>query len=156
MDNDLSTDITGGHSGISSTYDDIALVQARRTAFIARFIVLRESKRTKAHRRIEQLSWKEESTAEQLHDLFREIFVENGDNLEFVDRDLRRALAHASRSISFFISEYVNRATLNFIDALIDYEKSNTLLFGADDQPKPGGWRLPHELLKEKRNESLK
>ena len=37
-------------------------------------------------------------------------------------------------------------ATMNFIDALYDYERSNTLLFGNDEHPKPGGWRLPQEL----------
>ena len=127
---------------------EAALIQARRTAFVARFIVLRESKRTKAHRKLELMTWSMSTTAEELAARFRQEFVQNGDNMVPVDRDLRRALAHANRSLNFFISEYQSRATLNFIDALFDYERSNSLLFGADEMPKPGGWRLPKELLK--------
>lgn len=132
----------------------VALAKARRTAFIARFIVLRESKRTRAHRLIEMMSWEDLTTAEELAEQFRNVFVENGDNMVPVDRDLRRALAHANRSLNYFISEYATRATTNFIDALFDYGRSNTLLFGAEDQPKPGGWRLPQELAK-KRGEQV-
>ena len=40
-----------------------ALVRARRTAFVARFIVLRESKRTRAHRVIETMEWADQTTA---------------------------------------------------------------------------------------------
>lgn len=122
------------------------LVKARRTAFIARFIVLREAKRTRAHRTIENLEWSDEVTAEELCERFRIIFQENGDNMEPVNRDLRRALAHANRSLTYFVGEYAERATNNFVDALFDYERSNSLLFGNDEQPKPGGWRLPKEL----------
>lgn len=135
--------------GREKVMEEKALLRARRTAFVARFIVLRESKRTRAHRKIEMLSWREDTTAEELAARFRQIFVDNGDNMVPVDRDLRRALAHANRSLNFFVQEYDVRATSNFIDALFDYERSNTLLFGADEQPKPGGWRLPRELLKE-------
>ena len=134
--------------------DELSLKQARRTAFVARFIVLREGKRTRAHRRIEQLKWEEITSAEELASHFRSIFEDNGDNLELVDRDIRRALAHASRSISFFVSEYLSRSTLNFVDALLDYERSNSLLFEEEDQPKPGGWRLPQELMKEQADEN--
>lgn len=129
------------------------LIAARRTAFVARFIVLRESKRTKAHRIIEMCSWDELTSAEELAQRFREIFQRNGDNMSPVERDLRRALAHSTRSINHFVREYCTRATLNFIDALFDYEKSNNLLFGNDEQPKPGGWRLPKELLKAKKEQ---
>jgi hypothetical protein len=127
-----------------------AVIRARRTAFVARFIVLRESKRSRAHRRIEELTWESSTTVDELAETIRQIFVDNGDNMGPVDRDLRRAVGHSKRSLNFFISEYESRSTLNFIDALFDYERSNTLLFGNDDQPKPGGWRLPRELLKQK------
>jgi hypothetical protein len=130
-------------------HDEICLIQARRTAFIARFIVLRESKRTRAHRRIEQLEWHNDTTAEHLAKIIRDIFISNGDNMEGVDRDIDRALAHASRSITFFVTEYSARSTSTFIDALFDYEVSNQLIFGPDDQPKPGGWRLPTDLKRE-------
>ena len=126
------------------------LVRARRTAFVARFIVLRESKRTRAHRVIELMEWEDSTSPEQLAEMFRKVFRENGDNMMPVERDLRRAIAHSSRSINFFVREYAARATVNFIDSLFDYERSNSLLFGADDQPKPGGWRLPKELLRQK------
>ena len=136
-------------SGDEKVIEDRAIIRARRTAFVARFIVLRESKRTRAHRKIEKLSWNDTTSAEELAARFRQVFIDNGDNMMPVDRDLRRALAHASRSLNFFIQEYESRATTNFIDALFDYERSNTLLFGSEEQPKPGGWRLPRELLKE-------
>lgn len=125
-----------------------ALVKARRTAFVARFIVLRESKRTKAHRIIEMMEWNQNTTVEELYEKFRQVFLDNGDNMTPVDRDLRRALAHASRSLNHFVQEYAARSTANFIEALYDYERSNKLLFGNDEYPKPGGWRLPAELEK--------
>jgi hypothetical protein len=130
-------------------HDGVSLARARRTAFVARFIVLREAKRTRAHRRIEKLAWENHTSAEDLAALIREIFIENGDNMESVDRDLNRAMAHASRSISFFIDEYLSRSTVTFVDALFDYEASNQLLFGFDEQPKPGGWLLPSDLKRE-------
>ena len=40
---------------------------AERTAFVARFIVLREGRRSRAHRQIEQLCWEIETTAEDLY-----------------------------------------------------------------------------------------
>lgn len=126
------------------------VIRARRTAFVARFIVLRESKRTRAHRAIEFLEWGDLTDVESLAATFRRAFEENGDNMVPVDRDLRRALAHSSRSLNHFIREYSTRATENFIDALFDYERSNALLFGDDESPKPGGWRLPAELIKQR------
>ena len=133
--------------------EELGLQQARRTAFVARFIVLRESKRTRAHRVIEMLNWSETTSAEELAETFRQVFIKNGDNMEPVERDIRRALAHASRSLTYFVREYVARSTLSFIDALFDYERSNALLFGGDEQPKPGGWRLPKELVKLKESQ---
>ncbi len=132
---------------------EASLRRARRTAFVARLIVLRESKRTRAHRVIEMTDWDEDTSAEELCERFRAIFVENGDSMGPVERDLRRAMAHANRSLNHFVREYEQRANLSFIDALFDYERSNQLLFGAEDQPKPGGWRLPKELLKVKESE---
>ena len=137
-------------SAVNGAEQNLAVIQARRTAFIARFIVLRESKRTRAHRVIEACKWTETTTAEELAKKFRQIFVDNGDNMTPVDRDINRALLHSSRSLNYFITEYAARSTANFIEALIDYEKSNELLFGSDEQPKPGGWRLPSELIKER------
>lgn len=122
------------------------LVRARRTAFIARFIVLREAKRSRAHRTIELMEWSDSATTEDLYQQIRQIFVDNGDNMTPVDRDLRRAMAHSMRSLHYFIHEYSARSTASFIDALFDYERSNKLLFGEDEQPKLGGWRLPSEL----------
>jgi hypothetical protein len=122
-------------------------VIALRTAFVARFVVLREGRRTRAHRVIEEMSWSERSSAEELAARFREAFVENGDKMQPVDRDIRRALEHAQRSVDYFLSHYVARATLNFKDALSDYARSNELLFGGEDEeptvPRSGGWRVP-------------
>ena len=125
---------------------DRAIILARRTAFVARFIVLREAKRTKAHRVIEMMDWDDLTTVEELAHRFRSAFEQNGDNMFPVDRDLRRAMAHSFRSIKYFVSEYATRATTDFVEALIDYERSNELLFSDDDAPKPGGWRLPREI----------
>ncbi len=123
---------------------DLGLWQiARRTAFVARFIVLREARRTRAHRTIENLSWSPESTAEDLAKIFREAFVANGDKLGPVDRDVQRALKHADRSAHQFLEHYLCRATTNFCDALQDYLRSNELLFGDDEKeyPRVSGWR---------------
>jgi len=128
-----------------------AILRARRTAFVARFIVLREGKRTRAHRAIELMEWEDLTTVEELAEWFRQAFIDNGDNMVPVDRDIRRAMAHSHRSLKFFVSEYSVRATRSFVEALVDYERSNQLLFGVEDQPKPGGWRLPHELMRAKR-----
>jgi hypothetical protein len=118
---------------------------ALRTAFVSRFILIRESRRSRAHRLIEVMDWDYSSTAEDLYDMFRAAFVKNGDKLEAVDRDLRRALSHAYCSIEHFIGHYVNRSTTNFIDALEDYKKSNKLLLGEEvnKEIKSVGWRLP-------------
>lgn len=137
-------------SSSNSTEVDLTLLGARRTAFVARFIVLREARRTRAHRKIEKLGWGAHTTAEELAEAFRKEFIENGDNMVPVNRDIRRALAHADRSLNHFIGEYSSRATLNFVDALSDYERSNTLLFGDDEHPKSGGWRLIQELKRER------
>jgi len=115
---------------------------ALRTAFVARFVVLREGRRSRAHRLIEELSWPTSATAYDLYNLFRQSFIDNGDRLQPVDRDLRRALEHAERSIDHFIDQYVDRATISFRQALADYGRSNQLLFGEDGEvPRTGGWR---------------
>jgi len=115
---------------------------AIRTAFVSRFIVLRENRRTKAHRKIETMVWNVEASAEDLYEQFREAFIENGDKLMPVDRDLKRALSHAYCSIEHFMGQYLGRSTKSFDEALKDYHKSNTLLFGEDDIPKIVGWRI--------------
>jgi hypothetical protein len=125
---------------------DHAIIRARRTAFLARFIVLREGKRTRAHRSIELMEWWDLTTVEELAERFRGAFAENGDNMFPVDRDIRRAVSHSYRSIKFFVNEYAARASRDFVEALVDYERSNELLFADDDSPKPGGWRLPREI----------
>jgi hypothetical protein len=132
------------------------IIKARRTAFVARFIVLREGKRTKAHRAIELMEWGDLTTVEELAGRFRQAFVDNGDVMMPVDRDLRRSLAHSYRSLKFFVKEYARRATLSFIAALEDYGYSNELLFTDEDQPRSGGWRLPHELKKIKAEREVK
>jgi hypothetical protein len=118
---------------------------ALRTAFVSRFILLREARRSKAHRLIEVMEWEDSTTAEDLYERFRAAFIQNGDKLEPVDRDLRRALSHAYCSIEHFLGQYVHRSTRNFSDALEDYKRSNKLLFGddVDKEIKSVGWRLP-------------
>ena len=131
---------------------DTSVVRARRTAFVARFIVLRESKRSRAHRRIEMLAWNDDATAEDIANMCRVIFKENGDNMRVVENDIRKAMSHADRSLKHFYEEYAARATNDFIHALHDYERSNALLFGDDDAERPTseGWRHPKELARAK------
>lgn len=143
----MVTDVVGAKP-LEVAVTDKEIIKARRTAFVARFIVLREGKRTKAHRTIELMEWDDLTTVEELAARFRQAFVDNGDVMSPVDRDLRRSLAHSYRSLKFFVKEYSRRATLNFIAALEDYGCSNELLFSDEDQPRSGGWRLPHELKK--------
>jgi hypothetical protein len=90
------------------------------------------------------MAWEETATAYDLYIRFRNAFVENGDRLGPVDRDLKRALEHAERSVDYFIGQYCARAMLSFKDSLLDYRRSNQLLFGEDGEvPRKGGWRHP-------------
>ncbi|MCC6220712.1 MAG: hypothetical protein IT291_05670 [Deltaproteobacteria bacterium] len=141
---------TAGHSCVSNgrakrAVDPDMRREALRTAFVSRFIVLREGRRSRAHRDIEQFSWDNDTTAHALYARIREAFLSNGDKIEPVDRDLRRALEHAERSVDYFLNQYIERNVLSFMDALMDYERSNRLLFGDDpsEVPRTGGWRLP-------------
>ncbi len=143
----LSVKMRGARARFREKPDPKLRSAALRTAFVARFIVLREGRRTRAHRIIEEMCWTDNATAQELYERFRQAFMENGDKLQPVDRDLRRALAHAERSVDYFFDQYVGRSVLSFKDALADYERSNRLLFGEnqDDLPRHGGWRLPSE-----------
>ena len=123
-----------------------AVIQARRTAFVARFIILREAKRTRAHRIIEHMQWDKNITAEELAAKFKKAFVDNKDSVRPVHKDIEKALAHADRSIAYFVSEYSKRSTNSFVEALEDYERSTLLLFGEGEVPRAGGWRLPKEI----------
>jgi hypothetical protein len=127
---------------------DLAIF-ARRTAFLARFIVLREGKRSRAHRAIELLHWEPLATAEDLAQAFRGIFRENGDNMIPVERDIQRSLTNSRRGIRYFLNEYAARASNSFQGALADYERSNNLLFSGNSHPRPGGWRLSKEIARE-------
>lgn len=115
---------------------------AIRTSFVSRFIVLRENRRTKAHRKIETIVWDDNTSAEELYEIFRKAFIDNGDSLVPVDRDLKRALSHAYCSVEHFLGQYLGRSTNSFQEALRDYVKSNELLFCEEDMPKTVGWRL--------------
>lgn len=128
--------------------DNLKLIQARRTAFVARFIVLRELRRAKAHRTIEVMEWEAHTTAEELYEKFYKAFQESKDNLSQAKSDLKKAMEHVQNSFYHFVNEYSQRATLNFVAALQDFDYSNKLLFG-DDLPKNVAWRNPQEIQKE-------
>ena len=142
------------HPGIKRRTEDLTpeesqrIAAALRTAFIARFIVLREGRRSRAHRAIEDLEWNQSTTAAELAKMIRQTFIANGDKLGPVDRDIRRALDHAECSARYFTDQYAGRSTLSFRQALFDYQRSNQLLFGDAGEPVPrkGGWRLMTEL----------
>ena len=105
---------------------------AERTAFIARFIVIRENQRCKAHRILEKMDWQINTSAEELLERFKSAFLASGDSIKKVDKDLNQAIRQAKHSADYFLEQYLNRATLNFKEALRDYKKSNRLLFGND------------------------
>jgi hypothetical protein len=128
---------------IVRTPDDNKRAIALRTAFLARFIVLREGRRSRAHRLIEDLAWNENSTAYEVAELIRQSFIKNGDKLGPVERDIRRALQHAECSARYFADQYSERSTKSFREALVDYQRSNKMLFGEDpdEVPRKGGWR---------------
>ena len=121
----------------------LELIQARRTAFIARFIVLRESKRSRAHGEIELLTWQAETTAEELAAIMASIFKSHKEDMKSANRDIKRALSHASRSMSHFVAEYVKRSNESFAEALSDYNRSNLLLFGDEKNEDLHGWSSP-------------
>ena len=116
---------------------------AKRTAFVARFIVLREGRRTKAHRMIEEMTWSQDSDAETLANMFKAAFLMNGDKAKRFEKDLKKALDHAEYSSRYHVSHYLERACLTFSDAIADYHRTNSLLFEEDspDRPKSGGWK---------------
>lgn len=142
----LKSDTVQRYRGATQV-DPVLRELAIRTAFVARFIVLREGRRSRAHRIIEKLVWDSNTTAKELALKIRQAFIDNGDKLQPVDRDIQRALKHAERSAGYFIEEYVGRATVSFEEALSDYEKSNRVLFGDDpkDVPRCGGWKLKNQ-----------
>ena len=74
------------HSNSRDKYSSDELTAAIRTAFVAKFILLREGKRSKAHRDIEKLCWRKSATADELFKLFRDAFKTNGDKLPAVVR----------------------------------------------------------------------
>ncbi len=117
---------------------------ALRTAFVARFIVLREGRRSKAHRMIEEMVWTDDASATDVANMFRQAFIANGDKIQPVERDIKKALDHAERSIDYFMDHYINRSSTSFIEALDDYQRSNELLFGEDEDevPRSGGWQV--------------
>lgn len=127
--------------GKKEAFDEFAKRNAERTAFVSRFIVLREARKSKAHREIEKMIWQETETAKDIAKKFRKAFLENGDKIETVDRDIKRALDHASCSVNHFIEQYLDRTFLSFQDALLDYKRSNELLFDSE-APRSGGWKL--------------
>ena len=135
-------------NGTGEPVDPKLLTAAVRTAFVARFIVLREGRRSKAHRLIEEMVWSDCTTVDELYARFRQAFIDNGDKLQPVDRDLRRALEHAKCSVGHFVTQYIGRSTLSFSQALEDYDRSNRLLFGDDQSeiPRSGGWRMQPRL----------
>jgi len=117
---------------------------ALRTAFVARFIVLREGKRSKAHRMIEELAWTADASAENVANMFRHSFIANGDKIQPIEKDINKALEHAGRSIDYFLDQYLERSSTSFQEALEDYQRSNELLFGENEEevPRSGGWQV--------------
>ena len=117
---------------------------ALRTAFVARFIVLREGRRSKAHRMIEEMVWTDDASAENVANMFRHAFIASGDKIQPAEKDITKALDHAKRSIEYFLDHYLGRATTSFQEALEDYQRSNELLFGEnrEEVPRSGGWQV--------------
>lgn len=116
--------------------DKLEKLIAMRTAFVSRFIVLRAQRRSRANRRLVQLTWTTTETAESLKEQFREILITHGEYKRKADRDLDNAYSFAVRSSELFCVSYFQRATTSFKDALYDFFRSNAMLFGEDSHKK--------------------
>ncbi|MBL7662865.1 hypothetical protein JNK13_08960 [bacterium] len=118
---------------------------ALRTAFVARFIILRENRKSKVNKAIEDLSWSLDATVDEIYRVIRKTLTEAGDRTQIVDRDLKRAKAYSERTVDYFIDQYLSRATTSFRDALADYQRSSELL-GRDEsiqkRSQRSGWRI--------------
>lgn len=141
---DMPSDLTKRYiPGVLATEDERRI--ALRTAFVARFIVLRESRKSEAHRLIERTEWGDIVSAEDLYNEFLEIFSIFKEELFLAKKDLDRALEHSVRSVDHFVEQYAARATTSFSEALRDYWRSNELLFGIKERQRKGktGWKAP-------------
>ena len=125
------------------------LCRAKRTAFVTRFIVLREKRRSRAHRLIEHLSWDQYSSAEEVAVMIRSVFKNSGESARSYEPDIRKALNYAKGLYFYFVPQYAERATNCFLDALVDYERSKDLLFSREESPDCLGWRMPAEIQHE-------
>lgn len=119
-------------------------VASTRAAFLSKFILLRENKKSKAHREIEKEFWGPEETAQDLYAKFLCIFEKYKDNK--AKEDLKASLKYAKTLIDYFVNQYSTRITLNFGDALRDYKRTHDLL--EENCLKPMGWKIPRNKSK--------
>lgn len=117
----------------------LALIRARRTAFVSKFIILRENKISRSHAILERLHWDDTTTYYDLYRAFYKILRAFDKPLCF-KKDLDKAKEHAKTLSPTFVREYANRSGQSFLEALIDYEKSVYILFGADHLRTLLGW----------------
>lgn len=127
--------MSGNHKGISK----LALIRARRTAFVSKLIILRENKISRAHSILERLHWDDTTTYWELFRVFYRVLRLFEKPVNF-KKDLDRAREHAKNLSPTFVREYANRAGQSFLEALIDYEKSVYILFGAEYLRMLVGW----------------
>lgn len=114
---------------------------ALRNAFIARFIVLTNRRRSRANGLLKKLTWTEEVTAEQLAEIIKGIFVSANDFNETIEKDIAKSIEHANYSAIFFTEYYHQRSILSIKEAVEDYKRSNELLFG--DRETTSSSKLP-------------
>lgn len=127
--------VSGNHKGIPK----LALIRARRTAFVSKLIILRENKISRAHSILERLHWDDTTTYWELYKVFYRVLRLFEKPVNF-KRDLDQAREHAKNLSPTFVREYANRSGQSFLEALIDYEKSIYILFGAEYLRTLVGW----------------
>ncbi|MCS6960896.1 MAG: hypothetical protein NZT61_00120 [Deltaproteobacteria bacterium] len=124
------------------------IIRAQRTAFVSKFIILRETKISPAHTVIEMLTWEDKTTYLELANAFEKIFKVTGRDKTYL-KDIKKAIEHAKNLSIAFVNEYARRSGLSFLESLIDYEKSIFILFGPNYLSSIIGW-CPASILARK------
>ncbi|MCS6892954.1 MAG: hypothetical protein NZO16_00045 [Deltaproteobacteria bacterium] len=115
------------------------ILRARRTAFVSKFIILRENKVSRAHEIIEKLAWDDTDSHYTLAKAFEKIFNFFGEDKSYM-KDIEKALLSAKSLSAAFIKEYATRSGKCFLEALLDHERSIFILFGSEYLRLLLGW----------------
>lgn len=134
-------------SRFDKVFSKEAIIRAKRTAFVSKFIILREKKISQAHSIIERLLWNQKTDYQTLARVFKRIFKFFNDERTY-ESDIKKASEYAKNLPTYFIKEYDTRSGTSFLQALLDYEKSVFILFGSDYLKNLLGWAPPSSLAR--------